>query len=96
MPSPNSLLATEPGTLEFIVDRVKEGVINPFLKFLIPLAIAVFMVGVLRFIINSSSEEGVTTGKRHIVWSLVGFVIMLLVFVIINLIQSIFYPELHP
>ncbi len=92
MPNPHSLLAAAPGTFEFIIERVKQGIVNPFLKFLIPLAIVIFMVGVIRFIANSDSEEGVTVGKRHIVWSLVGFVIMLLVFVIINLVQSIFYP----
>ena len=93
MTSLNSLLAAAPGSLEFIIDKVKQGVVNPFIKFLIPLAIVVFMVGVIRFIMNSSSEEGVTTGKRHIVWSLVGFVIMLLVLAIINLIQDTLYPR---
>ncbi len=86
------LFAAAPGTLDFIIERVEKDIINPSLKVLIPVAIVVFMWGVLQFIMNAEDTEAHEKGKRHLVWSLVGFVIMILVFGIINLIKKSIAP----
>lgn len=76
-------------SLDSFVQTIKTELINPILRFLFPLAILLFLIGVVQFIINSDSPEGRTTGIRHIIWGIVGIVIMLGVFSIINLLGTI-------
>ncbi|HEY4477324.1 MAG TPA: hypothetical protein VJB56_01740 [Candidatus Paceibacterota bacterium] len=77
-------------SLDTFVDVIKQEIINPILWFLFPLAGFLFVIGVLQMIINGDSPEGRATGMRHVIWSIVGMVIMASAFTIIKIAQSIF------
>ena len=65
-------------------------IINPIIVLLFALAVAFFLYGVFQFISNADNEEKRTEGKNHIMWSIVGLVIMIGVWTILNVILSTF------
>ncbi|MEK7643051.1 MAG: hypothetical protein AAB372_01185 [Patescibacteria group bacterium] len=79
-------------TFNGILNTINKELINPSLRFLLWLAIAVFVYGVLKIIMNPDNPDILSEGRRHVLWSLAGFVIMLLVFGIINLIKATLTP----
>ena len=82
----NGTLNLEPvkGILTQLVD---------FINFLVPIVFAiafiVFIWGVFRYFIQgAASEEQRDTGKQFVVWSLVGFFLMLSLWGIVNLLTN--------
>ena len=64
--------------------------INPLIGILVGIALIIFFWGILEFVSNAGSEDARTTGKKHIIWGLVGFLIISGVVGIINIIESLF------
>jgi uncharacterized membrane protein YidH (DUF202 family) len=72
--------------LSAFIGKVDTYIINPLIALLFALAIVYFLYGCLEFIMNQENEEKKTTGKGHMLWGVVGIVIMVGVFAILNLI----------
>jgi len=71
-----------------LINKVITGILNPLIGLMFTIAIAVFIWGIIEFIWNSGSEEKRTTGKQHIIWGLVGLLIMFTVAGIIEIIKN--------
>lgn len=69
----------------FLVNLSVE-VINPIIKVLFALAIVYFLYGVAKFLMNQEDEESRTSGKKHMLWGIVGIFIMMAVWGIMNLV----------
>ncbi|MEK7576731.1 MAG: hypothetical protein AAB482_03480 [Patescibacteria group bacterium] len=65
--------ATVGGIMQIIIDRI----IMPFITVLITFATLVFIWGVIEYIAKSDSDEGRSTGRRHMMWGIIGLVIMI-------------------
>ena len=80
------------GDFYSLVNKITQLIINPVIWFLLVLATLIFLWGAVRFALSSGSgdEEGVESGKKHLVWGLVGIFIMLSVKSIIWVIQTLF------
>ncbi len=76
--------------VDTFVKNVNKLIINPLIALLFGLAVAYFLYGVFEFISNQTSEEKKTTGKNHMIWGVVGMVIMMGVFTIIGMIKRTF------
>ena len=63
--------------IDTFIRNVNAQIINPLISLLVALALALFIIGVVEFIAGGDSEEKRTKGKNHILWGLVGLVIML-------------------
>lgn len=74
-------------TLEGIVDVIKTDILNPLITFLIAVATVVFMWGVIQFVIHAGEDTDRQQGIRHIIYGIVGIVIMVSAWGIINLID---------
>lgn len=70
------------------IKNVDEMIINPLISFLFALAIAFFLYGVLEFVMNQENEEAKTKGKSHMIWGVIGIVIMMSVFAIMNIVLN--------
>jgi phosphotransferase system glucose/maltose/N-acetylglucosamine-specific IIC component len=79
--------------VDSFVLHVNTLIINPLIVLLFGLAIAYFLYGVFEFISNQENEEKKTTGKSHMLWGIVGIVIMMGVFTILNMIMKTFNIE---
>ena len=73
-----------------LIKRINDQVINPFIVLLFTAALVMFVVGMFKFF--SSGQNGATedreTGKRHLLWGIIGMAIMVSVFGIMNFITS--------
>jgi len=79
-----------------LLDRINELIINPIIILLMSVALVVFIWGVVQFVMNregttisgdgKSSPGSLEQGKRHMVWGIIGLVIMVSVFGIIKVI----------
>ena len=74
--------------LNSFIGKVDDTIINPLILFLFALAVVYFLYGVLEFLMNQENEEKKTSGKSHMLWGVVGIVIMMGVFTILNMIIS--------
>jgi uncharacterized membrane protein YidH (DUF202 family) len=75
-------------SLDSFIGKVDTLIINPLILFLFALAVVYFLYGVLEFLMNQENEEKKTAGKSHMLWGVVGIVIMMGVFTILNMIIS--------
>lgn len=50
------------------------------------IALVMFIVGVLQYVLNPASDEERDVGRRHILWGLIGMFIMVSVWAIMNII----------
>lgn len=76
--------------VDSFVSNVNKLIINPLILLLFALAVVYFLYGIFEFISNQENEEKKTTGKNHMIWGIVGIVIMMGVFTILNMIMNTF------
>ena len=76
--------------MDAFIANLNRLIINPLILLLFALALVYFLWGVLEFMVNQDNEEKRTTGKKHMVWGIVGITIMVGVFAIMNLILRTF------
>jgi hypothetical protein len=56
--------------------KINQYVLNPIIGFMFVLALAYFAFGVIEYFLYQNSEAEREKGKQHIIWGLVGLVIM--------------------
>ena len=73
-----------------VLTKINEQIIDPLIVLLFGLALAYFLWGGFEFVRNSDSDEGRDTGRRHMLWGIIGMFIMVAAWGIINLIINTF------
>ena len=73
-----------------LVDTLSTEILNPVIGLLFAVALAYFIFGVVKFIANADNEEARREGKQHIIYSIIGLVIMAGVWGILKLIINTF------
>lgn len=71
-----------------LVGRVNEQVINPLIVLLFTAGLILFIVGLYKFFSTSDNADDLETGKRHMLWGIVGMAIMISVFGIMKFITG--------
>ena len=78
-------------SLQGILARFYEHILNPLILTLFAVALVVFFYGVIIYIRDAAkSPEALKKGRDHMIWGIVGFVIMIGVYGIINLLIGTF------
>lgn len=77
-------------SLDTFLGNVDRLIINPLIEFLFALAIFYFLFGVVSFLMNQDNEEKKSSGKKHMLWGIVGITIMLGVWAILNIFLATF------
>lgn len=73
-----------------IIQRIVDLIINPLLLVLMALAFLLFVYGLVEFLWNLNEGGENSEGKRHMVWGIVGLLIMISVYGIVALIDNTF------
>ena len=71
-----------------LINKITAGILIPLIGLVIALGLAVFIYGVVEFIAGADNQEKRDKGKQHIVWGIVGLLIMVAVAGIIQIIQN--------
>jgi hypothetical protein len=74
--------------LSRLIAKVNQNIINPFIFLMIGIALVVFLWGVVGFFKNADNAEERATGIRHMIWGVIGLVIMLSFSGIIGIIKN--------
>lgn len=72
------------------VEKLNDVILTPLILFLLGVALLVFMYGAFEYLMNANNEQGRETGRRHLVWGLVGLVIMVSALAILRIAVATF------
>jgi hypothetical protein len=75
-------------TISVLIDRVSNYVLNPVIALLFALALVYFFWGVTELIRGAEEDAARTKGQQHILWGLIGMLIMVGVGGIIAIIKN--------
>lgn len=73
-----------------LVQRINDAILYPLIALLLGVAFVVFLWGVLQYIANAESDEARATGKRHMIYGIIGFVIMISAVAILTIAANTF------
>ena len=86
-------MIAEAKTVDEVVGVITSNILQPFITVLISIAFIYFLFGVFQFIMNSADEEGREKGKKHMIWGILGLVIMIgvngIMWILINFVSSV-------
>lgn len=82
--------AATPNTFDSFLGRVSLYILNPLIGLFFALAFMYFMWGVFSFIKDQDNEAARETGKKNMIWGIVGMFIMVAVYGIIGIIIGTF------
>ncbi|HET8574870.1 MAG TPA: hypothetical protein VFM02_01710 [Candidatus Paceibacterota bacterium] len=68
-----------------LINKINHVIVNPLIVLLFALAVVVFFIGIVQFLFNDTPENR-QNASRHMLWGVIGMVIMLSVFAIMNFI----------
>lgn len=71
-----------------LISKINTHIVNPIIGLMLAIALVVFLYGVFEYIAGASNEEKRDTGKKHIIWGLIGLFIMFGVFGLMNVLVS--------
>jgi predicted cobalt transporter CbtA len=71
-----------------VLSKINTNIVNPAIEMAFIIATVVFLWGVFQFISGAADKEKRQTGKDHIMWGLIGFLIMFGVFGIITILTN--------
>lgn len=74
--------------MDAILLKINQYVLNPIIGFMFILALAYFVFGVIEYFLYQDSDKEREQGQRHIMWGLVGLVIMTGFYGIIQILAS--------
>ncbi len=72
---------------QFIV-KVDNLIINPLIVLLFALALAYFLWGIFEFLSNTDNEEKRTSGKKHMLFGIIGITVMMAVWTLLNIVLN--------
>ncbi len=79
-----------------LIQNFNSVIIQPILYLLATLSFAVFIWGLVEFIMKADSDEARTTGKQHMIWGLIGLFIMVSAIPIIRIALNTFGIDATP
>lgn len=77
-----------PPTADFTVADVIVSIIRYLLSFSAALAVLAIILGGIRYIISGGNQEAVVQAKKIILYSLLGIIVIILSFVIVNFVKN--------
>jgi hypothetical protein len=88
-PTPQPATQSELGTgFNTFIGKVEDQILGPIITLLALAAFLVFAWGLVEFILGAADEEKRRTGKRHMLWGLVGLIILFGARILVTIIDA--------
>ena len=68
--------------------KIEQIILNPFINVLIGVALLVFIWGIIELIYGADNPEKIKTGKKHLIYGIIGLFIMVAIAGIMKVIES--------
>ncbi|MEK7185721.1 MAG: hypothetical protein AAB726_03795 [Patescibacteria group bacterium] len=73
-----------------LLNRISEVILNPIIYLLFAIALLVFLWGIFQMISGAASDEARSKGRLNIMWGIIGMLIMVSVYGILDVILNTF------
>lgn len=73
-----------------LVAKVNDAILFPLITLLMAIALLLFLWGAFRFVANAGDEQQRATGKRHMLFGVIGLLIMLSALTILQIAAGTF------
>jgi hypothetical protein len=73
-----------------LVNKIESIILFPLMSFMLTLAFFLFLFGIYEFVANAESEEGRAKGKSHILYGIIGMLVMLSALAILKIAAATF------
>ena len=77
-------------SVDDLLFKLNAKIINPAIEFAFIIALVIFLWGLMQFIRKADNKDSRGEGKQHMLWGIVGFLIMFGVWGIINILIGTF------
>lgn len=84
MPPPAATEAKE------LVSQIEEIILFPLITFMLSLAFLLFLWGGYEFVANSDNDQGREKGRQHMLYGIIGLVVMVSALAILKIFAGIF------
>lgn len=82
------IIPTAEASMVTLVKSINRVIINPLIILLFACAVAYFVFGLVKFLLNSDSDQIRKDSKQHMLWGVIGMFIMIATFGIMNLLLN--------
>lgn len=79
-----------------LLAKIKTTILYPLMTLMVAVALLVFLYGAYEFVKDSGSEDGRETGKRHMLYGIIGLLVMLSAFTILQIAARTFGVPVQP
>lgn len=69
---------------DVLINKIQKNILDPVITVFFAVAIAIFLYGVVEFIISQANDEKKSDGKQHMLWGIIGLTIMVGAKAIVN------------
>jgi hypothetical protein len=73
-----------------IVSRIENAILFPILSFMLTVAFLYFMWGAYEFVANADNDSGRSTGKQHMLYGIIGMVVMVSALALLRIVAGTF------
>ncbi len=73
-----------------LVSRVEDAILFPLLSFMLTVAFLYFLWGAYEFVANAESDSGRDTGKQHMLYGIIGMVVMVSALALLRIVAGTF------
>ena len=77
-------------TAQDLAVELNENILFPLIALLSAIAILVFLYGCFKFVTNTDDDSARATGKQHILWGIIGLLVMVSAYAILNIFAGTF------
>ena len=72
------------------LDKINEAILFPLITLLMVVALLVFLWGGFQFVMGANDPSARTTGKQHLLWGVIGMLVMLSAYTILSIAANTF------
>ncbi len=70
--------------------RLNEAILYPLITLMMAIALVIFLYGCFLFLSNAGNESARSKGKQHMMWGIVGMLVMISAYAILNIAAGTF------
>lgn len=74
--------------MQTLLEKAVQAIVNPIIQVIFAIALVIFVYGIFEFVRGADRPDVRTKGQQHIMYGLIGLLIMTSVFTIINILLN--------
>ncbi len=74
--------------MQELLEKAVEAIVNPIIQVIFAIALVIFVYGIFEFVRGADKPDVRIKGQQHIMYGLIGLLIMTSVFTIINILMN--------